>query len=89
MTDLQEKARLLTGETSMTAFSVESEGISPRRFADASHGLRLTPKDNATYFPNLCCLAATWDRELSRQMGEALAAECARHWHIYAARSRR
>lgn len=73
---LDEKAALLTGASSMESCAVDRLGIKPRRFADASHGLRLAPEDNCTYFPNLCCLAASWDAGLARRMGETLADEC-------------
>ena len=74
--DLEEKVQLLTGASSMTTYPVDKLGIAPHQFADASHGIRSIRSDNCTYFPNLCCLAATWDKDLSRLMGAALAHEC-------------
>lgn len=76
---LEEKAKFLTGAASMMTHGLDRLGITPKKLADASHGIRLAQKDNCTYFPNLCCLAATWDKELSRQMGEGLARECQHH----------
>lgn len=73
---LEEKAKFLTGAASMLTHSLERFGIEPKKLADASHGIRLAQKDNCTYFPNLCCLAATWDKEISHEMGVGLAKEC-------------
>lgn len=72
----EEKAKLLTGASSMTTYPIERLGIAQHKFSDASHGVRGEESENCTYFPNLCALAATWDKVLSRQMGDALAAEC-------------
>ena len=76
---LEEKSKFLTGAASMLTHSLERLGIESKKLADASHGIRLAQKDNCTFFPNLCCLAATWDKELSRKMGEGLARECVQH----------
>ncbi len=76
---LEEKSKFLTGAASMQTHKLERLGIEPKKLADASHGIRLGQKDNCTFFPNLCCLAATWDKALSRKMAEGLAHECVKH----------
>ena len=76
---LEEKAALLTGATSMTTGEVEKLKLKAKRFADGPHGVRTTPEDKCTAFPNLCCVGATWDRALVYQMGQALGDECIEH----------
>lgn len=75
---LEEKAKFLTGAASMLTHGLDRLGIEPKKLADASHGIRLAQKDNCTYFPNLCCLAATWDKDIAKEMGEGLSRECIR-----------
>ena len=76
---LEEKSKFLTGAASMLTHKLERLGIEPKKLADASHGIRLAQKDNCTFFPNLCCLAATWDKALSRKMAEGLVQECVKN----------
>jgi len=76
---LEEKAALLTGATSMTTGEVEKLKLKAKRFADGPHGVRTTPEDKCTLFPNLCCVGATWDRNLVYEMGRALGDECIEH----------
>lgn len=76
---LEEKAKFLTGAASMLTHKLERFCIEPKKLADASHGIRTAQADNATFFPNLCCLAATWDLALSRKMADGLAEECLKH----------
>ena len=76
---LEEKAALLTGATSMTTGEVERLKIKAKRFADGPHGVRTTPEDKCTLFPNLCCVGATWDKDLVYEMGQALGDECIEH----------
>jgi len=76
---LEEKAALLTGATSMTTGEVEKLKLKAKRFADGPHGVRTTPEDKCTAFPNLCCVGATWDRKLVYQLGQALGDECIEH----------
>lgn len=76
---LEEKILLLTGATSMTTAEVEKLQLQAKRFADGPHGVRTKPEDKCTLFPNLCCVGATWDKELVYKMGEALGDECIEH----------
>ena len=76
---LEEKAKLLTGATSMTTGEVEKLNLKAKRFADGPHGVRTTPEDKCTLFPNLCCVGATWDKNLVYELGQALGDECIEH----------
>ncbi len=76
---LEEKAALLTGATSMTTGEVEKLQLKAKRFADGPHGVRTTPEDKCVQFPNLCCVGATWDRNLVYELGQALGDECIAH----------
>lgn len=76
---LEEKAALLTGATSMTTGEVEKLQLKAKRFADGPHGVRTTPEDKCTLFPNLCCVSATWNKPLVYELGQALADECIEH----------
>jgi beta-glucosidase len=81
---LEEKAALCTGASSWTTTPVERLGIPEMVVSDGPHGVRRQPDVHeigvkslpATAFPTYSCLAATWDVDLSRAMGEALAEEC-------------
>lgn len=76
---LEEKTNLLTGATSMTTGEVERLQLKAKQFADGPHGVRTKPEDKCTQFPNLCCVGATWDRDLVYEMGQALGDECIEH----------
>lgn len=76
---LEEKATLLTGATSMTTGEVEKLKLKGKRFADGPHGVRTKPEDKCIQFPNLCCVGATWDKDLVHEMGQALGDECIEH----------
>lgn len=73
---IEEKARYLTGASSMETCRLEHLEIEPIKFADGPHGTRLRGEKNCTMFPSLCCVGATWDKELVKRLGNALAAEC-------------
>ena len=73
---IEEKARYLTGASSMETCRIEHLEIEPIKFADGPHGTRLRGEKNCTMFPSLCCVGATWDKELVKRLGNALAAEC-------------
>ena len=81
---LEEKAALCTGASSWTTTPVERLGIPEMIVSDGPHGVRRVPDVNsiaieslpATCFPTASCLASTWDVDLIREMGEALAEEC-------------
>lgn len=81
---LEEKAALCTGASAWSTTPVERLGVPEMIVSDGPHGVRRVPDVHelaldslpATCFPTASCLAATWDVELIRKMGEALAAEC-------------
>jgi beta-glucosidase len=81
---LEEKAALCTGATAWSTTPVERLGIPELIVSDGPHGLRRVSDLNAlasdslpaTCFPTASCLASTWDVDLIREMGEALAEEC-------------
>lgn len=74
---LEEKVSLLTGTESMSTAGIERLGIKGKRLADGPHGVRKKENgEECTAFPNLCLLGATWDVELAKKMGIALAKEC-------------
>ena len=76
---LEEKISLLTGATSMTTAEIERLQLKAKRFADGPHGVRTRPEDKCTLFPNLCCVGATWNKDLVYEMGVALGDECIEH----------
>jgi beta-glucosidase len=81
---LEEKAALCTGASAWTTTPIEHLGVPELTVSDGPHGVRRTPDIHsmtlkslpATCFPTASCLASTWDVELIRTMGEALAEEC-------------
>ncbi len=81
---LEEKAALCTGATWWTTTPVERLGVPELIVSDGPHGLRRVPDIHAvnqeslpaTCFPTASCSGSTWDVELMRKMGEALAEEC-------------
>jgi len=81
---LEEKAALCTGASAWTTTPVERLGVPKMIVADGPHGVRREPDLHsigrrslpATCFPTASCSASTWDVDLIRQMGEALAEEC-------------
>ena len=78
-----EKAALCTGDTAWTTTAIERLGIPALVMADGPHGVRrVTDNDSlaapslpATCFPTASALAATWDIDLVRQVGAAIAEE--------------
>ncbi|MGC9394136.1 MAG: glycoside hydrolase family 3 C-terminal domain-containing protein [Anaerolineae bacterium] len=81
---LEEKAALCTGAGPWTTTPIPRLGVPTLVVSDGPHGVR-HPMDvsqigslshPATCFPTASSLACTWDVELLREMGEALAAEC-------------
>ncbi len=81
---LEEKAALCTGASNWTTTPIDRLGIPEMFVADGPHGLRRQPSATdsaikslpATCFPTASLLASTWDVDLIRVMGEALAEEC-------------
>jgi len=81
---IEEKAALCTGATAWTTTPIERLGVPEMTVTDGPHGVRRVPDLSmmapdslpATCFPTASCSAATWDVDLVRQMGEAIAEEC-------------
>lgn len=76
---LEEKIALLHGVGTMNTAEIARLGIPSKHFADGPHGVRTDHSDNCTMFPNLCCVGATWDTNLTYQLGQSLAADCIEH----------
>ncbi len=84
---LEEKAVLLQGKTSWTTWDVPRLGIPSLFVADGPHGMRrqaakgdhlgLGKSLPATCFPTAATMACSWDEDLGRELGEALAEEAA------------
>ncbi|MGG4553362.1 glycoside hydrolase family 3 C-terminal domain-containing protein [Paenibacillus humicus] len=83
---LEEKAGLCSGLDFWHLKGIERLGIPSIMVTDGPHGLRKQAADAdhlglnesvpATCFPSAVGLASTWNRELIRQVGEALGQEC-------------
>jgi beta-glucosidase len=82
---LEEKAALITGASAWTTTPVERLDVPELFVADGPHGVRRVPDIHAlgapslpaTCFPTAALLASTWDGDLLRTMGQALAEEAA------------
>lgn len=80
---LEEKAALCTGASMWSTTPVERLGIPEMIVSDGPHGVRRVPDIHAisgeslpaTCFPTASCLASTWDVDLLREIGAALAEE--------------
>lgn len=77
---LEEKASLLSGADTWHTRSIERLGIPAIRMTDGPHGVRRPYDDDtgslpATSFPTASAMAATWNPDLMREIGEALALE--------------
>ncbi len=82
---LEEKAALCTGASAWSTTPIERLGVPEMIVSDGPHGVRRMQDVHsiagskslpATCFPTASCLASTWDVDLARQMGVALAEEC-------------
>lgn len=79
---LEEKALLLSGNGAWRTHAIERLGLPSISMADGPHGLRKATGPSvaesipATCFPTGSALASSWDPELLRQVGAALAREC-------------
>jgi beta-glucosidase len=82
---LEEKALLLSGDGWWRTHSINRLQIPAISISDGPHGLRkvegggLPTSVPATCFPTASALASSWDTELIRQVGVALAEECQAH----------
>jgi beta-glucosidase len=80
---IEEKAALCTGASAWSTTPVERLGVPEMIVSDGPHGVRRVPDVHsmgqaslpATCFPTASCLASTWDVDLLREMGNALAEE--------------
>jgi beta-glucosidase len=81
---LTEKAALSIGASHWSSTPIPRLGVREMIVSDGPHGVRRVPNVHevageslpATCFPTASALAATWDRELIYELGEALAEEC-------------
>ena len=82
---LEEKAALCTGASKWSTTPVKRLDVPQMICSDGPHGVRRQPDLHddigqeslpATCFPTASCLASTWDVDLIRNLGEALAEEC-------------
>ncbi|MCQ2770840.1 MAG: glycoside hydrolase family 3 C-terminal domain-containing protein [Clostridia bacterium] len=72
---IEEKALLLTGGNAVRSTGkVDRFNIPVKTYDDGPHGL--ANGKNPVCFPSTCGVAATWNRELTRKLGNALASEC-------------
>ena len=80
---LEEKAALITGDSAWTTTAIPRVGLPSLRMADGPHGVRRTGATDsmafaaspATCFATACCTASTWNPDLLREMGRAIAGE--------------
>ncbi|RSL40682.1 hypothetical protein CEP53_013216, partial [Fusarium sp. AF-6] len=75
---LTEKISLLAGESDWQTVGIPSKGIPAVKFSDGPNGARgasFVDSTAAACFPAACCIAATFDSNLTRDIGEALAEE--------------
>jgi beta-glucosidase len=81
---LEEKAALCTGAGPWTTTPVERLGVPEMTVTDGPHGVRrledvhtfISTSLPATAFPTAGCMASTWDVDLIRELGQAIAEEC-------------
>lgn len=84
---LEEKLLLLGGQDNWHFYGVERLGIPPIRTCDGPHGVRVHTDrpdgscDPATNFPCASGLAATFNPDLLKEVGETIAKEC-RHYGV-------
>lgn len=82
---LEEKASLCSGQGPWHTQGLERLGLEPLVVTDGPHGVRLASNPGsfgdgsnkpATCFPTNSAIASSWDVELVREIGRALAKEC-------------
>jgi len=79
---LEEKTKMLSGNGWWRTHAVERVGIPSISVSDGPHGLRkvegggIQTSVPATCFPTASAIASSWDTELIREIGVALAEEC-------------
>jgi beta-glucosidase len=80
MPSLEEKVRLLTGETSFTTYAIEGLGLEAIAFSDGPIGIRgiAEPAPVAAQLPNPSAVAATWNPALVARLGTLIGQEARR-----------
>jgi beta-glucosidase len=83
---LEEKVAMTRGRDFWNTEAVERLGVPPVCMTDGFHGVRLQVTGEelgdlyntkeATCFPPQCAVASSWNTELAREMGKAIAEEC-------------
>ena len=88
---LPKKIVLLYGDGDWQTNAIEGTSIKALEFHDGPNGLRkpirekvprglfVAPSEKTTCFPSPCLLACSWDPEVTKQIGEAIAKECLNH----------
>ena len=88
---VEEKAALVSGTDFMYTNQIPRLGIPSLCMSDGPHGLRkqigggdngVSMSEPATAFPTAAATASSWDPEVTRRMGEAIASEC-RHYGVH------
>ncbi len=83
---VEEKVRILHAQSKFSSAGVPRLGIPELWLSDGPHGVRVEAlwdeweaarwtNDSCTAYPALTCLAASWDRELSRRYGRSVGEE--------------
>jgi beta-glucosidase len=78
---LEEKVRLLTGETAFTLPGNERIGLAPLAFSDGPtgvRGLKFIGGDAVALFPNATLIAGSWDDSVAQEVGRMLSEEAHR-----------
>ncbi|HEY0247218.1 MAG TPA: glycoside hydrolase family 3 C-terminal domain-containing protein [Gryllotalpicola sp.] len=80
MPSLDQKIRLLTGETSFMTYAIEEIGIESIALSDGPIGIRgaAEPAPVAAQLPNPSAVAAAWDLELVGRLGTLIGQEAKR-----------
>lgn len=88
---VEEKAALVSGTDFMYTNPIPRLGIPSLCMSDGPHGLRkqigggdngVSMSEPATAFPTAAATASSWDPQVTRRMGEAIASEC-RHYGVH------
>ncbi len=77
---LDEKISMYTGSEDLKTTPLPKFNIEKKSMSDGPHGIwDLTPGSNCTLFSCLSSLASSWDRDMARKMGNAIAYDCIEH----------
>ncbi len=78
---LEDKVRLLTGETAFTLPGNDAIGLAPLAFSDGPtgvRGLKFMGGDAVALFPNATLIASSWDDAIAEEVGGMLSEEAHR-----------